>query len=536
MRKFAESRKNMLSLFKKMFSKNENKSMHTCKYTGNTENTSMSKNLYKNVDCLKRYMSNSMDIRDRRFKAGGNKTNVAILFIDNLVDETMVQDHIIKPIMINSPQLCSKEGVDINLETIKDYMLYGDIIEEASTIHEISLGILEGKTFLCVEGSDKGFLINTMNLPKRTVEEPTTEPSVKGPKEGFLESLKDNTALIRKRLKNPNLCVETIKTGKHTNNSTVMFYLKGTAKNEIVEEVRRRINSVDSYDIVDVEQLAHLISDRAFSIFPMLQWTERPDKAVIGLLEGKVGIMMDNSRGILLAPATLSNLMQSVDDYYEMWIVGTAVTLIRYAALLISTFLPATYIAVTSFHPGMLPTDLTLSIAGSRAGVPFPAFLEALLMVVTLELLQEAGIRLPRVVGQTVSIVGGLVIGQSAVQAGIISPIMVIILSVTAISSFAIPNYSLSLVTRVLRVVFMVLAGLFGAFGISMGVLYLLGYMCSLRSFGIGYMEPLTPYRFRDWKDSIIRAPQFMLKNRPEYLLSRKEIDKTGKGGSKGGK
>lgn len=528
-----KGRKIMLSLFRKLFPKITAKSVKACK--DKDKIIVISKNLDENINCIKNYLSNSMDIRDRRFKAGGSDTNIAVVFIDNLVNEMMVQDHIIKPVMTNSLS-SHNESSEVSLQTIKDFLVFGDIVKEVSTIDEISLGILSGETFLYVEGSDKGLLINTVDLPARSIDEPVVEPSVKGPKEGFIENLRDNVALIRKRLKDPNLCFEPYKIGKHTRNNAVIVYIKGIASQELVEEVRRRVTSSDTYDLVDAEQLAHLISDRPSSLFPLVQWTERPDKVVSAILAGRVGIIVDNSHGTLLVPVTFPSLLQSVDDYYEKWLVGSIIRLMRYTALFVSTLLPAIYIAVTSFHPGMLPTALTLSIAGSRAGVPFPAFLEALLMVVTLELLQEAGIRLPRVVGQTVAIVGGLVIGQSAVQAGITSPIMVIIVSLTAIASFAIPSYSLSLVTRVLRIVFMILAASLGAYGIAMGVLYMLGYMCSLKSFGIGYMDPITPYRFKDWRDTFIRVPQYLLKSRPEYLTSGSNQNQSGKGGTKGGK
>lgn len=507
-------------------------------YKKRTSKKNVDVNSYNSIQnkiaTLKNFMNNSTDIRERRFKVGGKDVDIAIVFIDNLVDGYMVQDHIIKPIMSNSFEWPTNSDYASILETIKDYMLYGDIVDEVYTLDEMSKGILEGKTLLLIEGSSKALLINTQSLPKRSIEEPQTEPAVKGPNEGFIESLKDNLALIRKRLKNPNLYVEIIHMGKQTNNKAALIYIKGTVNNKIATEVRSKLNSVKDYDIVSSEQLMDLMCPKPFSIFPLIQWTERPDKAVSCLLEGKVGVIYDNSRGMLIAPVTLSNLMQSPDDYYENWFIGTAITTIRYLSLLISIFLPAIYIAVTSFHPGMLPTTLLLSITGTRVGVPMPAFFEALLMAITLEILQEAGIRLPKVVGQTVSIVGGLVIGQSVVEAGIISPIMVIIISITAISSFAIPNYSLSLSTRVLRIIFMILAAILGAFGISLGVLYLLGYMCSLRSFGIGFMEPITPYRFKDWKDSIFVAPQFFLKNRPEYLHSSYETKR--KGNSKNGK
>ncbi len=228
--------------------------------------------------------------------------------------------------------------------------------------------------------------------------------------------------------------------------------------------------------------------------------------------------MMDGTPDVLLAPATLPILMQSPDDYFENWFIASVIRISRYIAFFISGLAPAIYIALTSFHPGMLPTQLTLSIARTRTGVPFPAMIEAIIMEFVLELLQEAGIRLPRVVGQTVSIVGGLVIGQAAVAAGIVSPIMVIIVSITAVASYTIPDYSLGLATRIVRIPFMILASTLGSFGIAIGLLISLTYMASLKSFGVNYLKPISTDSISDWKDGLIRMPLLNMKRRPEML------------------
>jgi len=428
----------MLSWFKKKISKNKTGASTLHKLTDKIKNICISKSIDRNICSLKSFLNNSPDIIDRKINYFGSKLDAGIVFIDSLVDGNMVEEYIIKPLIAADP-VKGLSVSELSIEAIKSSILYGCSIEEMNAIYEISLEILSGKTFLCIEGFDMGLLIDTASFPKRSIKEPRTESTVKGPSEGFVENMKDNLGLIRKRLKTPNLCFDLIETGKTTHSNTAILYLKGRVNTEILQEVKKRIKSVKDYDIVHIEQLAHLISDRSFTIFPLIHWTERPDKAVSFILEGNVGILYDNSRGILLAPTNISTLMQSPDDYYEHWLFGTVITFIRYISLIISTFLPAIYIALTSFHPEMLPTALVISMSGARLGVPLPPFFEALLMVVTLEILHEAGLRLPKVVGQTVAIVGGLVIGQAAVHAGIIGPFMVTIISVTAISSFTIP-------------------------------------------------------------------------------------------------
>ena len=226
-------------------------------------------------------------------------------------------------------------------------------------------------------------------------------------------------------------------------------------------------------------QMVRMIVDRPNSIFPLIQVTERPDKVVSALSEGRVAILMNGNPEAVIAPTTFPILMQSSDDYYENWIVASVIRMARLVGVFITALLPALYISVTAFHPDMIPLNLVLSITDSRTGVPFPAFVEALLMVFTLELLQEAGIRLPRIVGQTVSIVGGLVIGQAAIQAGIVSPIMVIVISITAVSSFTVPDYSLGLALRIARIPFIMLAVTLGIFGVAMGMIAGLIYIAS---------------------------------------------------------
>lgn len=475
----------------------------------------LSRDLANNLTRMRAIMNDSFDIMERRFSVAGSHTEGAVLFIENLVDETMIQEQIIKPIM-GWPVGQHRLG-DIGLDMVRNMMISGHSLREVQTMEEAVQDILQGNTLFIMEGHDKGYIIHTIDPPGRSISEPITEPSVRGPKESFVEIIKINLGLIRRRLKDPQLTLETFSAGNPPVN-LVLVYLKGTAPNGLVQEARQRLSNIKSPPLADSKQLSFLISDHPNSIFPLIQETERPDKFAASLFEGRVGILVDNSPNALLAPSTLPMLLQSVDDYYEKWIIGSIIRLSRYLALVISTVFPSIYIAITTFHPGMLPTDLALSIAGSRAGVPFPAVIEAFLMTVTLELLQEAGIRLPRVVGQTIAIVGGLVIGQAAVQAGIISPLMVIVISITAISSFAVSDYSLGLATRILRLPFMALAGMLGFFGIAMGGLYLLGYMCSLKSFGIGFMEPLTPYRLRDWKDTFITPASGM--HRPEFLAA----------------
>ncbi len=510
----------MANFLKRIFRKKQNKPGQ-----GQSEELKkfrLSGNIQDNLNRLKNIMSNSADIKIREFNLTGSNMKAAVIFIGSLANEDAVHQHILKPLIVDSALIFNKKQV--SFQEIKNSMISAGSVEEVETFDDIVLDVMSGDTLLIIQGYTKGLIIGTRGYQGRTIGEPAVEPSIKGPQEAFVEILKVNIGLIRRRLRDPNLCFEMYKVGRRAKASYTIVYIKGIAKEELVDDIKKRLSKLDIAGQATAVQIGNLIVDRPKSIFPQIQSTERPDKVIAAINEGRVAVLLDGTPDAILAPATLPMLLQSADDYFENWIVSSVIRLSRYVSFFISALFPALYISTTSFHPGMLPTDLILSIARTRAGVPFPALVEAFVMEFTLELLQEAGVRLPRVVGQTVSIVGGLVIGQAAVQAGIVSPIMVIIISLTAIASYTIPDYSLGLATRVARVPFMILAVTFGSFGIAMGILMSLTYLASLKSFGVPYLKPLSTDSLSDWKDSIFILPLRSMVKRPEMMQPDDEI------------
>ncbi|NLD47621.1 MAG: spore germination protein, partial [Clostridiaceae bacterium] len=311
----------------------------------------------------------------------------------------------------------------------------------------------------------------------------------------------------RKRLKTKDLRIENLTLGNLTNTKVSLMYIDKIAKQEIVDEIRRRLNKIKIDAIIDSGNIDELIRDDRFSIFPELQNSEKPDSVTANLLEGRVAIFVDGSSFVLTAPALFVEFLQVSEDYYHHFIVSTFIRVLRYSAVFLTLFVPAIYISLLTFHKEMIPTPLLISIASQREGIPFPTFIEAMLMEGVFEILREAGIRMPRVVGPAISIVGALVLGQAAVEAGIVSAFMVIIVSITAISSFAIPNYSLGNAVRIIRFVLMVLAGLFGLYGVFMGFITLILHLCKLKSIGIPYMLPIAHKTKYAAKGSIIRYP-----------------------------
>ncbi len=302
------------------------------------------------------------------------------------------------------------------------------------------------------------------------------------------------------------MTITQLRVGQRVTKELVIAYVEDIADEKLVQEVRERIERINLDDIQDTGYIEQFIEDNFLSPFPQVQSTERLNRVISAIMEGRVAIMLDGTPFVLTVLTTFNMLLQSPEDYYERWILGTLVRLLRYFAAFISTFGPSLYISFISFHQGLIPTKLALSIADTRVGVPFPSLIEVLIMEVALEILREAGLRLPKPIGQTIGIVGGLVIGEAAVQAGIVSPIMVIVVADTAISSFAIPQYNAGISLRVLRFIAMIFAAVFGLYGGVLFFLMLCSHLVKLKSFGVPYINPAAPYRPQDWKDYLVRA------------------------------
>lgn len=347
---------------------------------------------------------------------------------------------------------------------------------------------------------------------------------MRGPRLGFNESIDENTALLRQHGKNENLVIARISVGKRVKRELLLTYIADIANPSLVREVQARIGRLNLDDILESGYIEQLMEDNFLSPFPQVQSTERVDRVLGALLEGRVALIMDGTPFALIVPVTFNMLLQSPEDYYDRWIPGTLLRILRYFAAFISLFGPSLYISFISFHQGLIPTKLALSIAQSRAGVPFPSLIEVLIMEVSLEILREAGLRLPKPIGQTIGIVGGLVIGEAAVQAGIVSPIMIIVVAITAISSFAIPQYNAGIALRMLRFAAMIFAAIFGLYGLVLFFLAICSHLAKLKSFGTPYLSPAAPYRFRDWKDFLVRGPLRRMNRRPKMLNVQNQI------------
>lgn len=488
----------------------------------------LSAELDENIRLLKQIFSDCSDVSFREFYIGTPaRIKGLVIFVEGLVEKQMLNNNLLKSLMYDLPNLPVAEQInkDNAAKVIKERLMpFGEAAETADMIEMVNL-ILAGDAAFLIDGSGKALMPCTKGWDKRSVEEPETETVVRGPREGFTESLRTNTVLIRRRIKSTRLKMENMKIGLLTKTDINIAWIEGIADNRVVQEVRDRLGRINTDSILESGYLEEFIEDAPFSLFPMVNYTERPDKVAAALLEGRVAILTDTTPMVLLAPVTFVEFLQSTEDYYLKYFYASFLRLLRIVTLNIALLLPALYVAIVTYHQELLPTPLLISIAAAREGVPFPAFVEALLMETTFEVLREAGVRLPRPVGQAVSIVGALVIGEAAVTAGLVSPAMVIVVALTAIASFTIPSYSGSFAIRLMRFPIMAAAAVLGLFGIMAALLALLIHLCSLRSFGVPYVSPIAPTSWRDLKDVIVRVPWWKMFTRPR-LIGYKEPDR----------
>ncbi|MBY9077939.1 spore germination protein [Paenibacillus sp. HN-1] len=375
--------------------------------------------------------------------------------------------------------------------------------------------VLEGSIVIFFDQWDRALSYSAFGIQLRQVTEPITESVVQGPHMSTIEDLETNIGLIRFLLKSSHLKLQSITAGKESRRRITYGYLDDAVDPHILSEFKRRISQIDQEEILETSYLEEWIGDTRLTPFPQVRYTERPDTAVAALLDGKIIVMVDGTPTILICPGLFFEFFSSSEDYYHNTIYSSLIRMLRFGAFIIALLLPSSYIALTTFHSELIPTILLLAILDTREGIPFPAFVEALLMEFFFELLREAGIRLPRPIGSAVSIVGALVIGQAAIQAKIASPVMVIIVSLTGIASFALPQYSMSIAIRVLRFPLMFLAATLGGFGIMLGLLLCFLHLSSLRSLGQPYLTSAAPLDMKQFRDIFVVFPRQVLLHSP---------------------
>ncbi|WP_287896215.1 spore germination protein [Dehalobacter sp.] len=498
-----------------------------------------------NLQAMQQIFEKCSDISFREFQLHSTKKIKAfIVYSDSLCKPEIINDAILKPIMLEvsarTENLHTKADLntntavytDTNLKTnvgdmpgiILQHLLTNYKADTLSLISEAADAVLEDNLVLIIDGYPIGIKASVQGYNIRQINEPTTEPNIHGPRDGFVENLGTNISLLRRRIRTSLLKAESITVGTLSKTKVNICYIQGVANEKIVAEVKSRIERITIDNILDSSYLEEFISDEPISLFPLVQYTERPDRTAASLFEGRIAIMVDNSPSALIIPCTFVTLIQASEDYYYSALFASFARLGRFMAINITLLVPAVTVAVFSVNQSLIPISLLNTVAGARENLPLPISLEIFLMELVFELLREAGVRLPRTVGQAISTVGGLVIGQAAVDAGIVSPTSVVVVGLTAVASFTFPDYNVGTSIRIIRFGLIIMASVFGIVGIIFGLMILLTHLCSLRSFGVPYLSPIAPLTLRDLKDTLIRAPWWAMSTRPRFFGGKKSL------------
>lgn len=484
-----------------------------------------SRDLQRNKKYIQTVFDKCADVTYREINIlNDSKCNAVCIYIANMIPSVILEDSIAKltaappnfQYISNIKEYCkSSMGID---ET--------DVVDDMNKIIE---AISEGEFVILVNGINSGLMVDLKLPPSRAIEQPVTENVLRGPREGFTENHATNICLLRKKIKSPNLKVEVLKLGRQTNTNVSMVYMANIANKQIVDEVRNRLNKIDIDSVSDANYIEEYLEDSPFSIFPTMFRTEKPDVACGKLLEGRVIIIVDSVPVVLSTPTLFIEFFTSADDYYVRFYVATLSRLIRLIAFTVSVLLPSAYVSLVTFHNELLPTDLAVSVIRGRAIIPFSPMFEALFMLTTYLILQEADVRMPKTMGQAVSVVGGLVLGQAAISSGIVSGHMIIVVAFSAVSALALPVPELQLPTAYVRFGLLILGGFAGMVGLTCGIIVIIMHLLSLRSFGVPYFAPFGPLEPNELIDTFFRAPLWMMRRRPKTILWKNTIRRKGR-------
>lgn len=483
----------------------------------------ISTNIEENIQYIKHKFNfpSNKDIIIRELTVA-KKYKAFIAYIDGMVDRITINNFILRALMVNDDKFQEDSDDECKLDFIMSNILQTNQAKKVDSPDEFLYEILSGNTLLYVNGCNFYITNETKGYDKRGVDKPLIEGVVLGSQEAFNENLRTNVTLIRKLIKNNNLTTEFIKVGNVNKQLCAIMSIKGITNPAIVEEVKRRIKNIKSDMVLGDGVLEQFIEDNPYSIFPTILSTERPDRAAAHIMEGKVAILAEGAPFAKIVPVTLLTLMHSPEDSYMRWPYGTLIRLIRFVAAFIATLLPGIYVAITNFHQEMIPTELLIAIAKAKENVPFPTIVEVVLMELSFELIREAGIRIPGIIGNTLGIIGALILGQAAVQANIVSPVLIIVVSVTGLGNFAIPNYSMALAARVSRFCFIILGALLGFYGISIGIALFAILITNIKSFGVPFFAPIAP-KTKESSDLFFKKPAWQQIYRPDYVNALKQ-------------
>lgn len=479
------------------------------KYNKNTQKTNSKKcdkeqkiNLKNIKECFK----DCADVSFKKFIVGNEE--FVLIYIENLVDSNLIDNYILRPLSNGNNKPYSVENLDL-FGKIENGMIphISTVIE--TEISNLIIHILNGNICLLNINIDtKAITFDVKKVEKRSITEPSNENVIKGSKETFIENIKVNIGLVRNRIKTSDLKVREIKVGKEAPTTIVVMYLDQVVDKAILDELLTRISNISTNKLVAVGDFEEQIVENKYSIFPQIAYTEKSDKFVANIVEGKIGILIDGVPVAYTVPALFNMFFQAPEDYSVNYALASVLRILRYICMIMTIVLPAFFVSITTFHQEMIPTELALSIIKSKQGEPFPILIEVVFMLISFEVLIEASARLPKTIGQTISIVGGLIIGEAAVNADIVSPVVVIIIAITGISGFLMPNQDLSNALRLTRFLLLILSGIAGLYGMGIGLVIIFYYLSSLESFGIPYFAPFSGTDGKNvLVDTLVRSP-----------------------------
>ncbi len=484
----------------------------------NFENQKITDNYNKNLEYFKKIFSKDAVFRTREIHVkNGLNFDCAALFIDSMVNAEKFNISIIRPLLTTKVEPISKNIAAV----VKKQILFNDEVTETNDVLKMIQGINLGDTVLLFSNSSTALIVNTKGWRTRGISEPNDERVQQGPREGFDEALVLNAAMLRRKLSTPDLCFERLIIGRKTVTNVFVCYLESVADLKLVKFIKQEIKKIDIDGVLDSNYINELINKNKFSLFKTAGSTERPDIVAARLLEGKVAIMVDGTPVVLTVPYVFAENFQSDDDYYLNYIYAFFGRALRYLCYNIAVMVPALYMAVTLFHPNLLPASFLISVSASRGGIPFPSFAECLILILIFEILKETGIRMQQNVGHALSIVGGLVVGQAAVDAKLVSAPLLIAVALSGIAGLMVPRLKLAVLYS--KIFLVVLSSFLGIFGFFVGFTILHIHLYSLNSFGVDYVYTVTKFTKNSLKDTIVRAPWWLMIKRP-YVFTKNII------------
>lgn len=467
--------------------------------------------LQQKIDEIKNLVGNKSELIVKNFDIGKKSPiEAAIIYINGLSNKDTVDRDILKPLMLHVEEdLSAIQNLDCFLN--KKYITISNSYIETD-INKASAAVKRGKSLILIQGCNNFIIVDTTGGVYRSISDPENETSIKGPRDSFVENLEINISIIKRRFKDKNLTIEKFTLGRRSQTDGALIYVDDIVDKELLKEIKTRIYAIDIDNAIGTSIIDQLIEKHTFSIFPQTIATERPDKVQGKLSEGKIALMVQETPFVVTFPTTFFEFFQTVEDYYFRTIVSSFARIIRYLAAFIVLILPSVYITLIKFNAELIPSEFIKSIVESRKGIALTPFMSILSINLIVEFLREGGLRLPGKIGQTLSVVGGIIIGDAALKAKIVSSLTLLIVGTTTVATFLIPNYEMALSIRLIGFINLIMANWLGMLGVTISIFFLLAYLCSLDSYGVPYLS----FKKNNQKTAIIRAPIWMLNNNPE--------------------